>query len=382
MLGGFLLANHLFALDKQQALLASRPFFATEAFVIRELRREAEAEIRRRDEAIARYLQQIQRLEDREATLLAELERERRRYASEARQELEQELGAGASEAEIEAALRERLAEFDREQESALRSSLARIEDDRLEAVRLLEEENRLRNEAARELDEMVEAESEASDVTAAGAPSETADALPLPVAGIGASHSDLPIVEALSATVRRLEEELRRYQQGAAQGTSPVPAAPPAASESGPSPTVAEMQAARQELSRDVLDMLQAVEAGEIAPGTGGSASDDPALRRIRDAIEEIVEPYRVVETRSYRRIASVSLVSGGEVSAEIIGAGRPAVGAPVEIRRRISDSRELRVARGRITGVSGERISIEVDTVLTPQEPPRVLDTVYLEE
>jgi hypothetical protein len=126
----------------------------------------------------------------------------------------------------------------------------------------------------------------------------------------------------------------------------------------------------------------LEAVEAGESALGAGGGASEDPALRRIREAIEEIVEPYRVVETRSYRRIASVSLVSGREVSAEIIGAGRPELGARVEIRRRLSDSRELRVARGLVTEVSGERITIEVDALLTPEEPPRVLDTVYLEE
>ena len=211
MLGGFLLANHLFALDKQQALLASRPFFATEAFVIRELRREAETEIRRRDEAIARYLERIQRLEDQEATLLANLQEERRRYASEVRQELEGEIGFGATEAEVNEALRERLEEFDREQEGALRSSLAQIEDDRMEAVRLLEEENRLRRQAAQELDDIEDAEAAAFDWNAGEAPSATAGAVTLPEAGIGTSRSDLPIVEALSATVRRLEEELRR---------------------------------------------------------------------------------------------------------------------------------------------------------------------------
>ena len=379
MLGGFLLANHLFALDKQQALLASRPFFATEAFVIRELRREAETEIRRRDEAIARYLERIQRLEDQEATLLANLQEERRRYASEVRQELEGEIGFGATEAEVNEALRERLEEFDREQEGALRSSLAQIEDDRMEAVRLLEEENRLRRQAAQELDDIEDAEAAAFDWNAGEAPSATAGAVTLPEAGIGTSRSDLPIVEALSATVRRLEEELRRYQQGAPPGT---PGTPAPTSATGSGLPDAEAQAARRELSRDVLELLKAVEAGERAFGTGGLATDDPALRRIGEAIEEIVEPYRVVETRSYRRIAAVSLVSGREVSAEIIGAGRPEIGAPVEIRRRLSDSAELRVARGRITGISGERITIDVATVLTPEEPPRVLDTVYLEE
>lgn len=354
---GFFLANHLFAVEKQEALISSQPFFATEAFVIRELRREAQAEIRRRDEAIAEYLRRIESLEEQEMEIREEFAAERRRLEA----VLRRELAAGAEGAPSEEEIRERLAAFDAQQEVARQAALESLTAQRDEAARLLEEEDRLRNELVEELDELDELET-----ATPGGP------------GIGSQSPpafELSLVEALQGTIRRLEDELRRYRQ---EARTPRPAAGLPESEPPETPP----REVETELAADVLGLLEAIEASGSTPLSPEELAENPQLGQIQQAVERLLEPYRVVETRNYRRIASVSLVADGELSAEIIGAGRPPEGATVEVRRRIDENQELRVARGRVVSVSGERMVIDVTTLMTPERPPQVLDTVYLEE
>jgi len=351
---GFFLASRLFAVEKQEALISSQPFFATEAFVIRELRREAQAEIRRRDEAIAEYLRRIERLEAQEMEVREEFATERRRFEAVLRRELE----AGAEGAPSEKEIRERLAAFDAQQEVARGAALESLATRREEAARLLEEEDRLRNELVEELDELETV-----------APAEPGGASQSPPA------FELSLVEALQATIRRLEDELRRYRQ-----EERVPQPSPSVPEAGLSE--AGRREGEAELAAEVLDLLTAVERSGSTPLSPEELAENPELGRIQEAVDRLLEPYRVVETRSYRRIASVSLVADGELSAEIIGAGRPPEGATVEIRRRIDNDRELRVARGRVVAVGGERMIIDITTLMSPERPPQVLDTVYLEE
>ncbi len=362
---GLFLATRLFAVEKQEALISSQPFFANEAFVIRELRREAEAEIRRRDEAIAEYLQRIEDLEAREMEVREEFAAERRRFEA----ALRRELAAGAEGAPTEEEIRERLAAFDERQAIARGAALESLATRRDEAARLLEEEDRLRSELVEELDEL--------ETEEPGGVSQSPPAF------------ELSLVQALQGTIRRLEDELRRYRQeervpqpsrGSQGGRSPEGASEAGFSAAGLS--AAGRRDGEAELAAEVLDLLETVERSGSTPLSPEELAENPELGQIQEAVDRLLEPYRVAETRSYRRIASVSLVTEGELSAEIIGAGRPPEGATVEIRRRIDNNRELRVARGRVVSVGGERMVIDVTTLMSPERPPQVLDTVYLEE
>ncbi len=336
--------------------------------------------------AIVSYLERIQTLEGREAEIEGRFEAETRAYESRIRQELqtamEAELAALSSAQNGEESeedireryteeLQERLNAFYEEQEARREEEVTLLTRERDEAARLLDEENRYREQLVQELDEL----------TAAGA----GDALQGTATDPNVPVADSAIVEALRTTVRRLEAELRAYRHGS------IEAQPETATQisRGPEDETASIQASataagRRRALSEVVSLIEAMEAARRGnAGAGGSAvAGDVALSEVERAVEDLLALYTTIERREYRRIGSVSLASGGAISAEIIGSTKPAIGSVVEIRRGVDGSRETRIAKGRVSDVSGERFVIEVTATLEPGSSPMVLDTVYLEE
>lgn len=236
-------ATIMFRNNSIRSMTEARPFFATEAFVIRELQREADARIQRQDELIQTYRSQIRQLEERRREVETRLAAERATFEAELALRAEEILQDRlVSLGDLTPAERQRqtdlirndLADFTREERLAFQQSQQEELDRELRPIaeeiemsaEELDEETGRRAELQRELEELRSAQIAALETTVGEPSAEESDQETTRLetsegeTTLVLENSSAAIVDALSLTIRRLETELAEAREATAQAS------------------------------------------------------------------------------------------------------------------------------------------------------------------